>query len=373
MHLHLITHHLSVPPFDGEAMDTFYLLQGLQAEGIKVNIHVFSHNRENDHPGDLFRYVEELFVYPKRTLSRTLPRRYPHLVSAHNHNGLLDRLLMDDLPLLFAGFGSTYFLSHPAFEARVKLVRLHRIEWEYYHQRAQYEPSFWQRRYLQAESRQLQDFEQTLSYADYLLPLSPKDQDYYDQRHPQSHYLPPFHPFEKVSSRTGRGQFCLYHGNLGRLENHQAAMFLVESVFDGLDLPLIVAGANPQPDLISVISERDHVVLKPNPGVGELTDLLHHAQIHVLPSFQSSGLPLKLINSLFTGRFVVVNPAMVFRTGLEFGTHVAHDPEDMRRMIFDLWHQEFSDIDIAQRKAALNGLFSNQRNARKVVELIRRG
>jgi hypothetical protein len=369
MHLHLIAYDLLIPPTHGAAMDTYYLLQSLAMQGVSVQIHVFTDGQPPS--SDLFRYAEAVYAYPTRTLSRKLPARYPHMVSARNHPALLERLLQDDWPILFAGLQTTYFLSHPEFERRVKLVRLHRIEWEYHYQRAQQELRYWPRRHYQTESRQLQAFEQTLAYADYLLPISPKDEAYYAEQHEGVYYLPPFHPFEQVSSRSGRGQFCLYHGNLGQPENHEAAMFLVEQIFSHLDLPLIIAGAAPQPALISAINALDHVVLRPNPGEGEMTDLMHHAQVHVLPAFHASGMALKLVNSLYTGRFVLVNPPMVHLTGLEFGTHVARDPQEMQRMIFDLWHQDFTDIDIAQRKAALNGAFSNARNGRRIVDLIR--
>lgn len=370
MHLHMIAYDLMLPPIHGVAMDTYYLLQSLAMQGVAIQVHIFTDGQPP--PPDLYRYAEEVYAYPTRSLARSLPLRYPHSVSARNHPDLLERLLLDDLPIIFAGMPTTYFLSHPAFERRVKVVRLHQIDWEYHQQIAQWEPRYWSRQYHQAEARQLRHFESTLAYADYLLPVSARDAAYYAEQHEQAHALPPFHPYDRVSSRSGRGKFCLYHGHLGQLENHAAAMFLVEEVFSELTLPLIVAGAAPQAELISAISARDHVVLRPNPGQGELADLMHDAQVHVLPSFRLGGLSLKLVNSLYTGRFVVVNPTMVEETGLEFGTHVARDPAEMRRMVFDLWHQDFSAIDIAQRKAALNGAFANDRNARRILELIRR-
>jgi len=368
MHLHVITHDVPFPPTYGGVIDVYFQLKALAERGIELHLHAFTDGR-NPHP-ELYRYCVEVNLYPKRRVIKTLPTKLPRGVNTRNDEGLLDRLLADSFPILFEGIESTFFLSHPEFESRKKVVRLQRIDWEYYYARGQHETRYWQKQFYLAESRQLQHFEQTLGFADHLLTISPKDTSYYAEKHPSVHHLPPFHGHGSVSGKTGHGDYCLYHGSLDHPENHEAAMFLVEEVFADITLPLLIAGTAPRPELISAVNEFDHIFLRPNPGQGELAEMLHDAHIHVLPAFQSSGLPLKLIDSLYTGRFVLVNPPMVYRTGLEFGTHVAQDSEEMRRLVENLWKQDFTEIDIAQRKASLNTLYPPSLHGETLAKLL---
>lgn len=370
MHLHIILPDIPYPTRSGVDEDRYHRLQALAGIGVKLILHAFTTGREEITP-ELYDLSEEVHLYPVKGGFRTPRQRLPKALHIRQHPDLLRRLCCDDVPLLFEGMASTYYLSHPEFTRRLKLVRLPRIEWQY-QQFLQHFPSAPPSPSPSArEIHRWQQLEATLPYATHLLPMSPLDEKHYRSQHPQATYLPPFHGHNRMSARAGRGKFWLYHGDLGRADNHAAAMLLLKDVFQSLSIPLTVAGRAPQPELITLISQMDQATLVPNPGQGQLADLLHQAHGHVLPSFFAGGIPLKLVHSLFTGRFVVVSPQMVEQTGLAFGTHVAPSPAAMQRLVFDLWHQEFSDIDLAQRQAALQGRLNDRQSALYLVELIR--
>ena len=368
MHLHVISFDIPYPANYGGVIDVYYKLVALAELGVKIHLHCFEYGREPSE--ELEMICEEVNYYPRKGIINSLPVRYPHIVRSRKSDEMLNRLLMDDIPILFEGLHTTYYLSHPDFERRLKLVRMHNIEWEYYYQLSQRENRYWQKKYLMAESRQLKHFENILPFADHILTISPKDTTYYKELYKNVTYLPAFHPFTQVSSKSGSGKYCIYHGKLSVPENHEAAMFLIYEVFSDLHVPLIIAGSDPLPELISAIAAFDHVSLRHNPGEAEMLDLLMNAHIHVLPTFQATGIKLKLVNSLFTGRFCLVNPLMVNQTGLEFSCLVAESPEEFQDQIIDLFRQSFTEIEIAQRKANLNQLFSNERNAEKIVKLL---
>ncbi|MEO1449875.1 MAG: hypothetical protein AAFV07_10125 [Bacteroidota bacterium] len=371
MHLHLISFDVPYPANYGGVIDVYYKLRALHNQGQRVHLHCFDYGRGVREELELL--CEKIYYYPRKPILRSLPVKYPHIVSSRGVDTLLKNLLQDHAPILFEGLHTTYFLSHPELETRLKLVRIHNIEWEYYFQLSQREDRYWYRQYYQAESRLLRTWEDILSYADHLLTISPKDTDYYTSKHPSVHYLPAFHAHGRVSSRTGKGEYALYHGKLSVAENHEAAMFLIYEVFADLPYPLFIAGGEPKPALIEAINQFEHILLHPNPGEAEMADLLQHAHVHVLPTFQATGIKLKLINSLFAGRFVVVNPPMINQTGLEFSTTVAHEPAAWHRVLNDLFRQEFTEIDLAQRKASLSKHFNTARNAEKIVALLQQG
>ncbi|MEZ4776329.1 MAG: glycosyltransferase [Bacteroidia bacterium] len=368
MHLHVISFDIPYPANYGGVIDVYYKIRTLVELGVKVHLHCFEYGR---YPAaELDDLCEEVYYYPRKGIVSSLPVRYPHIVSSRSSDELLARLLMDDIPILFEGLHTTFYLSHPDFEQRLKIVRMHNIEWEYYYQLSQRESRYWQRKYFEAESRQLQHFENILSFADKILTISPKDTEYYREKFDTVTYIPAFHPYTSVLSKAGSGKYCIYHGKLSVPENHEAALFLIYEVFADMKIPLIIAGAEPMPELIEAINRFDHISLRHNPGEAEMMDLLREAHVHVLPTFQATGIKLKLINSLFTGRFCVANSLMVSRTGLEFNCVVANEPHEFQEQIKDLFRQAFTEIDIAQRKASLNLSFNNERNARKIVEML---
>lgn len=371
MHIHIVSFEIPFPANYGGVIDVYAKVQALYEAGAKIHLHCFFKDRQR--ADELNLICEEVIYYPRKAIARSLPLNYPYIVQSRSSSKLLKRLLQDDYPIIFEGIHTTYYLGHPRFEGRKQFVRMHNVEWEYYYQLSLREDTFIKKQYYQVESRQLQHFEGILAHADKILTISLKDTEYYKEAFEQVEYLPAFHKNLSTSSKTGKGEYCLYHGNLSVSENHEAVMFLIEEVFSQLALPFIIAGKDPRPELIAMINEYEHISLRHNPGDGEMLDLMREAHVHVLPTFQSTGIKLKLINSLYNGRFVVVNPQMVHKTGLEFGCIVAHEGEEFREILLELKDLPFTEIDKAQRKASLGETFSNKKNAEKLLGWLKEG
>jgi Glycosyl transferases group 1 len=182
--------------------------------------------------------------------------------------------------------------------------------------------------------------------------------------------LPVFVPFSEIRSREGTGCFCLYHGNLSIAENEEAVAWLLKKVFPGLRVPLIVAGKDPSARLIRLVGRYPQGCVIPNPSQEEMQDLIVKAQIHLLPSFHSTGIKLKLLNALFNGRHCVVNQQAVETTGLETGCRIANDAEEMRRLIGQLYRQPFTGDEVETRKKLLLGQFDNTENVHRLIRWI---
>src|SRR5690606_37782455 len=129
-------------------------------------------------------------------------------------------------------------------------------------------------------------------------------------------------PYTEVTSKTGIGCFCLYHGNLSVPENEKAALWLIQEVFNDLTIPLVIAGKNPTRSLERVARNHNCTCEVANPSEQEMQDMIGKAQINVLPSFNSTGMKLKLLNALYNGRHCLVNDATVSGTGLESACHI---------------------------------------------------
>jgi hypothetical protein len=91
----------------------------------------------------------------------------------------------------------------------------------------------------------------------------------------------------------------------------------------------------------------------------------------LLSTFQDTGLKLKLLASLFAGRFCIGNLPMIHKTGLEHLCHLADTPEEIIKTIQDLFQQEFTSEEIEKRRIILEDDFSNHRNALKILQIIK--
>ena len=98
-----------------------------------------------------------------------------------------------------------------------------------------------------------------------------------------------------------------------------------------------------------------------------MQDLIAKAQIHILPSFNNTGVKLKLLNALFNGRHCIVNAAGVDGSGLEKACHIAETSDDFRMQVNQLYYQPFKEEAIQKRQGLLNELYNNEANAQQLI------
>jgi hypothetical protein len=180
-------------------------------------------------------------------------------------------------------------------------------------------------------------------------------------------YVPPAIPYTTVNSQPGLGGFCLYHGNLSVAENEKAAAWLASKVFDDLSIPLTIAGKNPGEQLKKIIPGNSNVKLIENPSDDVMQQLIASAQINVLPSFNSTGIKLKLLNALFNGRHCVVNAAMACASELVTLCHIADDENEFKSIIRSLYAEPFSESEISTRKNVLLKIYDNATNTQSLL------
>ena len=101
-----------------------------------------------------------------------------------------------------------------------------------------------------------------------------------------------------------------------------------------------------------------------------MESLIQNSHICLIPTFQDTGLKLKLLASLFSGRFCIANQPMIHKTGLEHLCRQADTPKEMIDSVNDLFEQEFTSEEIEKRKLILEDAFSNHRNSLKIKKMI---
>jgi hypothetical protein len=368
-HLHIIDFTVPYPADYGGVIDLFCKLPALQKEGVKIHLHCFDYGRGQQK--ELEKYCVEVNYYQRRKFAFS---SLPFIVATRKNEQLLQKLLQDNYPILMEGIHCTYLLNDERFASRKKIVRLHNIEHEYYHHLYESATSLFKKIFFLRESKLLKKYEQAIvSKAQLFLSVTQKDADTYKAKFKCTNiqHLPLFLPNDwKVNSKEGKGNYCLYQGDLSVPANEKAALWLIKEVFAGLEIPLIIAGKNPSSKLQSTVEKQQIISLVANPSSNEMDSLIANAQMNILPSFSSSGIKLKLLNALFHGRHCLVNNDTISGSGLDGLCYIANEPIGMKGLIKELYHQQFSSDEIEKRKVVLESRFNNETNARQMLKAI---
>ncbi len=367
-HLHIISFDIPYPANYGGVIDVFYKLKSLVQSGVKVHLHCYEYSRI---PHLVLKELcYKVYYYPRNTAKSKLFNRLPYIVASRSSDLLLQNLLKDDYPILMEGLHSTFHLSNDKLYNRKLIVRTHNIEHDYYQSLARVEGNVFKRYYFYNEATKLESYENILHQATHIFAISPNDKTYLHSRYGKAHYIPAFHPFNELHIAEGKGSFALYHGNLSVGENNEAAIYLVKDVFSKVKIPFVIAGSKPSMQLREAIAGHSHISLQADIDADAIHHLIHTAQINVLPTFQPTGIKLKLLSALFNGRHAVVNDSMIQNTGLETLCHIANDADSVQKKINSLMKKSFLPADIEKRKKILLQHFSNNVNASTIVNIV---
>jgi hypothetical protein len=119
-----------------------------------------------------------------------------------------------------------------------------------------------------------------------------------------------------------------------------------------------------------LLRNKNTTYLIANPKEQDMQDLISKAHINIIPSYNSTGIKLKLINALFNGRHCLVNELAVEGTNLNEICHVAADADAFKSKIIQLHTQPFSKEESNVRSLLLGKMFNNDVNAKQVVKWI---
>lgn len=366
--IQIVAFNIPYPPDYGGVIDIFYKVKALSECGVSVYLHCFEYNRPQ--AAELEKYCANVCYYKRKKGIRYQISTKPYIVVTRVNDQLLINLSAVDSPIIFEGLHTCYYLDHSLLDNQLRLVRTHNVEHEYYLNLYKAERNIFRKLFFRMEACKLKRYEKVLKNATQLLCISPNDNYYFDHNYGHSHFIPAFHPFSQIKSKLGRGKYILFHGNLSVSENIQAVEYLLANVFSKIKLPVIIAGKNPGTRLAQKISQYAHIQLVSNPENDQMETLIQDAHISLLPTFQDTGLKLKLLASLFSGRFCIANTPMIHKTGLEHLCYLADTPNEMINRVTELFEQDFNLEEIEKRKLILEDAFSNHQNAMKIIRLL---
>ena len=367
-HLHIVSFDIPWPANYGGVIDVFYKAKELAEKGVKVHLHCFEYGRSYN--GTLQKIFHDVHYYKRDISKKHLFKNIPYIVSTRVSEELAANLLKDNYPILMEGIHTSALLNDARFTGRKRFVRTHNIEHDYYQNLGKAEADLFKKYYFFNEAAKLKRYEPTLDKADALIAISKNDYNYFSAKFDKVEFIPAFHPHTRISCKTGKGNYVLYHGNLSVSENYNAVKYLATKVFNDLPYTLKVAGLNPPRHLVQLLKSYPNIELVENLTDKELEYLITEAHINVAITAQATGLKLKLLNTLYNGRFCLVNDKMLSGSKLDNLTIIANEAPEMKSAIKEIFTKSFTNKDIEERKHLLGLIYNNGDNVQKLIDLM---
>lgn len=345
-HLHIVCPKLPWPPDNGFSIDIFYKIKALHRLGVKTQLHYLSGNTDKP-PTGLLQLCESIHPY---TCNK---KKEKTILDEKNKRILVESLSRDNHPVLLAGINDQVLIESLSANHKI-VVRLYKkfcsID-DIYNSTNNFLLYKIRLFKLPKKNKNADDiFATNCMYAF----STPEESDaVFNQQYNNASYLPLTLPFEDVTATPGRGNFCLYHGDLSDPKNEKAVVWLLKKVFNNIKIPLIIAGKNPGNRIKKWAAFYSHVCLVADPSCSEMEDLIHKAHINVLPSFDTKKPESKLLHTLFMGRHCVTNQNAVAGTTLEAACHVNDTSNSFKSIILRLSQQPFEQVEIDLRKKLL--------------------
>ena len=369
-YLNIVSFNIPYPANYGGVIDVYYKLEALHACGVKLILHCFEYERP--HAPELESICDKVFYYKRRTGVIANLTWLPYNVYSRKDHRLIENLLQNDYPILFEGLHSCYYMDDPRLRNRMKIFRECNIEHDYYRHLAKSGKGLVRNAFFKIEAMRFQAYQNVVQYANLIIAVSTTDADYLRKQFPNQRieFVPCFHENNRITAKPGKSDYILYHGKLSVIENERAVLFLTKHVFSQLKHTCIIAGMNPTRLIREAAAPYPHIKVEANPSKERMDALIHNAQIHMLITFQDTGLKLKLLNSLFAGRHTIVNHLMLAGSGLDPLCHIADTPDEMIRACEQLMALPIDKEAIDKRKQLLFPAFSNEDQGIRLYKMI---
>jgi len=368
-HINIVAFDNPYPPTYGGVIDVYYKLNALAKQGIKIHLHYYSN--KNDIALDIKNICEEIFIYKRETGLIGHFSIHPYIVQSRNSEELIKNLSDNNHPILFEGLHTTYPALKVESIRKRSIIRHHNIEHDYYLGLYKSEKNILHRLYYLIESFKLKSYLNKVNDVTCHLTISDADAEkLITFGFKNIKVIPPFHSFENENweeNRQGTEPYVLYHGNLNVAENLAAAEYLIDHVFNDNTIKYVIAGSSKDNYLKKRVKSNIEIIK--NPTKEEINKLIANARVIALPTFQSTGVKLKLIDSLFKGQHVIVNESMIAGFPTPELTLLAKTTEEMKALIKEYLSKPFTSEEKQNRIHKLNLHFNNKKNAEQIIEV----
>lgn len=365
--LHIVSFDNPFPPKYGGVIEVFYKIKALHDIGYKIHLHCFVKAIPTDF-FELQNLCETVYFYKNNYNPFYFLSKIPFSVICRNDKKLLINLQKIEAPILFEGLKTAYLSEDKSLRNRIKLLRLHNLEQDYYLGISKSENNQIKKFLYYLEAKKYQSYENKLKTFDHILALSKFEDNYMSEKFGNSSYIPVFHGNETIEITEGFGKYAFYHGDLRISDNRKVANYLIEIFKEINDYKLVIASGSKENFIRKKIGKASNIKFVYLENFEKLKQLLKDAHINVILSFQKSGTKLKLVNSLYTSRFCIINENIMDDENVaELCVQITTKEELISKINF-LKNQPF--LGSESKKRVLENYLNDRVNAQKVSKIL---
>lgn len=359
-HLHIIAFDCPYPAHYGGIIDIWYKIIALHRLGIEVTLHVFLY-RDKTPQIEINKYCKNVFYYNRNTKLWKHLSNIPYIVNSRISLELVRHIVADPAPVLMEGLHSTASLLALKAHGIPCFIRMHNIEEKYYKYLYTLEENNYKKAYYYLEYKKIRLYEKNINQSSGLIFLSPKDEKSVSLEIKKT-TIYPFHGMNIVN-QNAQILRILFHANFEIKENRIAAEKII-SMADIICLPIIFAGKNADTLPVPILNTKIQFIN--NPSDEEMLKLLHCSAIHLLPQSQPTGIKLKLIQSLFSAKYIITSTEMASDFPWETNVIVYETLSSIPKIVKDIFEGK---INPKHKNNLLLTLDDNQ-NAQKLWNFI---
>ncbi len=372
--IQIVAFDIPYPPDYGGVIDVYYKIKFLKENGVDVILHAFDYKGKQDW-GDLPQLCKKIYTYKRKKGLRYFFHYLPYTVITRLSKELNHNLLSHGTPVIFEVLHTTGALFDPEVRKLKTFYRHSNIEHRYYLGLANDEKNIFKKLYYYAEALKLYFYEKIILHTKGIFAVNENDADYFRKKYAVPvYYIPSFHPFKNVKIKEGRGEYVLFHGNLTVNENIRVAEWILKHLAAELpEIPFVFAGKEPSPGFIQKCMKYANVTVESNPTDAEMENLISDAHIHLVFSFNPEGLKLKMLYSLYLGRFVIISKGLLPDLSIENIAGVYEEEVSNIGAILEkvklLMNENFT-TDMMKNRIKLAEKWSNESNGLRMLHEI---
>lgn len=367
--LHLISFNYPYPPSYGGIIDVYYKIKALSDLGIKIHLHCFIDKIPSTIDPEVKEITETIFFYQKKKNPLLYFSGIPFAAAIRNSEALLKNLGKNKAPILFEGLQTTHIMQFLRGNDHKLYLRYHNNEKEYYKGLSVSEKNLFKKIIYKIESLKYSGYQKKLlKKFEAVFCLSEKEYNEVKTYSQNAHLIHIFHGNESVKQLDKKGKYFLFHGDLTTADNKRALSETIDLFKTLPQYNLVVASDRAGEDIKRKISTVENISLTPIQTTENLYHLLEGAHGNILISYQNSGTKVKLFNTLYNSRFVIINENITDDPVLKSVCLFGSDMNEIRQQIVTSAEKDYHDTE--KRKGILEKTHADKAKANEMVKII---
>ena len=339
-------------------------------EGVQVNLHIFQH--DNSEKPFIDNSEVKIHFYKPKKGHRGFSFMAPFSISSYYDEKLISTLGSDNHPILFHGIETTFNIKDIDKSRRTIYIRSleHKTLGDYPNNNFKIinGNSKWHDFFSITKLNYETDIK---NHFPFLVSNDETSEKLTAKNKKSSNYvIPPFIGIPTYLGEQGAGNFCLFHGDLDNHITEKAAHWLLDNVFNEIDIPLVITGNNPSKWLEHASHRQLNTCLVANPSSNERMELIKKAQVSILPYVSSNRYTHEMIQSLIFGRHILALEMIDTSAGIHDLIHTENSKEKFKTKANKLFELPFTEDEKNKREAFLQKKLSDKAGAEKLISML---